>query len=894
VKGPPRPDLLVRILARLVPRSERDEVLGDLLERFEQDRRTQGEDRARHLLRRRTRSVAGAYLLARLMPGRLREPAQVLAARRGRPGRILTRAESLGQDLRHAWRSLHRSPLFTLVVIGCLALGLGINTAVLTFLKGVVLRPLPFPDPERLVVVFLNGPEVTRVGPSQVDLLDWRSRSHSFETLELYRGRVGVLRGTGSTERAEGLEATGGLFPLLGVEPVLGRLPGPEEERPGAPLSVLLSHRLWSERFGSDPGILGRSVTLDETSCTVLGIMPPGFRFEENARFWVTTRIDPASNRSHRRYAAAIGRLRAGVTVEEARRELAGIASQLAGEFPETNEGMGVVVRPLEQELLGERRRPVMVFYGAVCFLLLLGCINVAHLMLGRVGARGREIAIRSALGSGQARLLRMFFLEGLLLAAAAGVLGLVLAAWLRDLYLASLPQRVPYYLDLSIDPPLVAAVAVLTLLTAVLSGLLPGWQALRGDPAPQLRTGTGSLGLPRMGRRSVRSLLLVGECALTLVVLIGAGLMLKSLVRLRSVEVGFDPRRVLTMEVALPEHRPEEPEQVVAFFERVRERVAALPEVVSASSVSNLPMGRSQWQGSISFEPAEAEPVREVRWAVGRAIQEDYFTTMDIPLLAGRPFDERDVAGGPEMIIINESLARHCWPQGDWPGRRLRYGDEDSPWPWMVVVGVVGDLHHYGLDYPVIHGYYRPLSQVGFRKMTLVVRTRSDPPGLSGEIRGVVQELDPEAAVWDIRSMEQVIADEHWEPIAYSRLAVVFSLVALLLAALGIFGIVSAAMTGRIREFGLRLALGARPSGLISLVTRQVLEKVGLGLAAGLALSLLVMRSLAGLLFGVPWYDPPVYGFAALVLLGVALLAGALPARRAVRIDPVAALKSE
>jgi predicted permease len=889
-----RPDgVMVGLLVRLVPPAEREDIVGDLRERFERERIALGERTARRRLRRALRSVAVAYLTARLVPGRLREAAAVRAARRRRRDPASPLLETPGREVRQALRALRRSPLYTTTVIGCLALGLGLTTAVLTIFYGIMLRPLPFTDPDRLVVLFLNGPGVTRVGPSYADLLDWRRLSRSFEDLELYRGTEMMLRGLDQAERLAGTVATPGLFRLLGVRPALGRDFDPADGEPGAPGTVVLSHRVWSTRLGGDPAAVGRTVVLDEETYTIVGIMPPGFHFEAAADFWLPPRTSPGLSRKSRYYAAAIGRLRPGVTTDQVRREMNTLAARLASEYPETNAEMGVVVRSLAEDLLGSSRTPVTVFFGAVCFLLLLSCANAAHLMLGRAATRRRELAVRSALGSGRRRLLGLLLTESVVLAAAASGLGLVVGVLLRDLYLASLPEQVPYYLDFSLDPQVVLVLAALTLLTAVLFGLAPAAFFLSGDPSRHLREGNGTL-TDRPGRLLPRALLIATESALTLIVLVGAGLMLKSLANLRSVAPGFDPKNVLTMELEFPDHHPETSEQVIALFESVPARVAALPGIVSASAVSNLPMGRSQWQGAISFEPAEGEPAREISWAVGSAVLKGYFRLMHIPVLAGRPFDDRDVGGGPEVVVVNESLARHCWPEGDWLGRRIKYGPADSEWPWMDVVGTTGDLHHYGLDYPVSYGYFRPHAQVGFRKMTLVVRTRSEPLRSAGAVRAAIREIDPELAVWDVRSMEQVIAANHWEAIAYSRLSGVFSLLALLLAALGIYGIVSYSVAQRTRELGLRLALGARPGQLIGLLMRRVVVPTGLGLAVGLALALLLMRGLSGLLFGVVWDDPPVYLAAAVVMAAIALPAGYLPARSAGRIDPVRALRGE
>jgi putative ABC transport system permease protein len=488
----------------------------------------------------------------------------------------------------------------------------------------------------------------------------------------------------------------------------------------------------------------------------------------------------------------------------------------------------------------------------------------------------------------------RQYLTESVILALAGGVVGLVLGSVGRSIFLASIPEAFPYYLRFDINITVILCITGVAVLSGVLFGLVPVAETSRINLFDVLRYG-GATVSDGLRRKWIRSLLIVTEVAMALVVLIGAGLMVKSLVRLQGIEPGFDTENLLTMEVELPRETAGQTDRAFAFFEDVRERIAALPDVVSASAVSNLPMGRSQWQGTVSVEGLGPLPAGEEPWAIGRSIQRDYFRTMGIPLVSGRAFDERDLSeGSPEVVIVNQSFAEKYWPDGGCLGGRIKYGEPDSEWPWMEIVGIAGGVRHYGLDSPVELGYYKPFSQTTFGKMTLVVRTRSDPMEVTESVRAGVWEIDPNASVWDIRTMDRVIYEEHWEPVVYSRTFNTFSALALILAALGVYGVVAFSVVQRTREFGIRMALGARSSDVVKLAVRRIAILTGFGLLSGLIVALALMRLLSSLLFGVTSYDPGIYTLMVVAMGAVAIVAGYIPARRAARANPVSALRHD
>jgi len=798
------------------------------------------------------------------------------------------------RDVRIALRSFRRSPLFTVAAVACLGLGIGANAAVFSFLYGIIIRPLPFEEPGRLCVLFETAPGFTRIGPSYPDFADWRNMSRSFDDIAIYDRTIGTISGLEGAERLDGARISWNLFDVLGIRPAQGRGFLGSEDEPGAPAAVLLSYNLWRSRFGSSPDLIGRNLILNGEPHTVIGVMPEGFHFPEQAEYWVPVRLSPASNRASRSFSAAVGRLNPGISIEDARTEMDAIALRLEELYPDSNEGSGVVVRALADDFLWGRRTPVLMFYGVVCFVLLLACANVANLMLTRASARRRETAVIVALGASRNRVAGQYLTESVLLALAGGVVGLGLGAVGRNVFLAVVPAQFPYYLRFDINLPVVLAVTGIAVLAGVLFGLVPVFDASRINLFEVLRDG-GAAVSDSLRRTWIRSLLVVVEVTMALVVLIGAGLMMKSLLRLRGVEAGFDSRNLLTMEVELPREMEQQTDRAFSFFEDVRERVASLPDVIGASAVSNLPMGRSQWQGTVSVEGAGQQPPGEEPWAIGRSVQNGYFQTMGIPLLSGRAFDERDAAeGAPEVVIVNRSFAEKYWPDGECLGGRIKWGDPDSEWPWMEIVGVVGDVRHYGLDLPVELGYYRSFSQTVFSKMTLVARTRSDPMEVVDAVRGSIWGLDPDASIYDVRSMDRVIYDEHWEPVVYSRAFNIFSALALILAALGVYGVVACSVVQRTREFGIRLALGARAGDVVRLAVQRVALLTGMGLLSGLIVAFVVMRLISSMLFGVTSYDPAIYAFCAVLMTAVTLLAMWQPARRASRLDPVKVLRVE
>jgi putative ABC transport system permease protein len=800
---------------------------------------------------------------------------------------------SVGSDLRYALRSLLRAPRFTTVAILTLGIGIGTNAAVFPFLYGILVRPLPFDQPDRLAVLFENAPAFTRVSASYPNFNDWRRLNTTFTDMAAYGNATKSLTGGDEPERLAGATVSHNLFDVLGILPLLGRSFLPDDDVPDARPTVILSYGLWQRRFGADRQLLGGTVTLDGESHVVIGVMPVGFRFPGAAEFWVPLRMGP---NLHRRsgYLTAIGRLTPGVTVERAQLEMTGIARQLEQAYPETNAERGVVVRSLENDLVRGRRTPVLVFYSAACLVLLLACANVANLMLARVIARRGEMAMRSALGAGRLRLIRQLLTESALLAAVSGAAGILVGRWIRDLVVWSLPPRFPYYFRFDMSISVVLVLMGITLLSATLFGMAPALAVTKSSVFDALR-GAGTGASCGALRSRTRSALVVSEITIAFVVLICAGLMVKGFRRLTAIESGFDQENVLTLQVSLPRQRYADERMQLEFFQSARDRMRRLPGVTAVSSVSNLPMTGSHQRTSIYVEGSAVPDPGQEDFALNRQVQPGYFDLMGIPVLQGRDFDPGTVtADGSPVVIVDESFARRYWPHTSAIGKRVKYGVADSPWPWMAVVGVVGDTRHFALDVPIEQGMYRPLVQEPMRSQTLLIKTVSDPRQLMDRVRQEIWSLDPNLPVYDIQTMDQVLGATYRDRAAQMWLLSAFSAVALLLAALGVYGVVSYSVAQRTREFGVRMALGAPRQRIANLVVSQVARLAGIGLVCGLPIALVVMRFASSMLFDVGPGDLTTYGIAAVLMSGVAATAAAVPARRAARLDPLAALRLE
>jgi len=798
------------------------------------------------------------------------------------------------QDVRYGIRMLAKSPGFTAVAALTLALGIGANAAIFSLVHGLLFTGLPYREPDRLIQIWDTKPERgwNHVSISYVNFRDWEARNRTFESMALYDGAAFNLTGTDEPVRLVGALATANLFSVLGRTPALGRAFLPEEDRPGASPVAVLSHGLWQRRFAADPRILGRTITLDGEARTVVGVMPDDFYFpSEGTELWVPQRLDPAkASRGSRSY-AAIGRLKPGVTLEQARADMAGITAQLAEEYPDDNKGWGVALSTRYEEMFGEDVRVIMIMLLlSVAFVLLIACANVANLLLARAASREREMAVRMALGGGRIRLLRQLLTESVLLAALGGIGGVFVAYWgIRGLLLIA-PPDVPHLSRIQLDPTVLAYTAVIALFTGVIFGLAPALHGTRLRLQEVLKEGRGSSGGAR--HRALKSLV-VSEVALALVLLIGGGLMARSFVEQVKVKPGFRTDNLLTMRVSLPPLKYETPPRQASFFRDALGRIAALPGVRAAAAVQTLPLGGSNsWRGV----DIEGRPVADPgdRISIGYLIvTPDYFRAMDTPLLHGRFFTAQDAENSPRVAIVNETAARQYWPQDRSPvGRRIRFSSEEEP--WMTVVGVVRDVRHQSLSRPPRAELYLPHEQEPTRAMTLVAWTASDPLGLAPAVREAVWAVDRDQPVYSVMSMQQVLDERVDGQKATAQVMGTLSLLALVLASVGIYGVVAYMVSERTHEIGIRMALGARQRDVFRLVLRQGMRLVGIGLVIGLAAAVGVMRLLASILFGVTPTDPLTYASVTVFLLGVAAAASYLPARRAMRVDPMIALRYE
>jgi putative ABC transport system permease protein len=814
---------------------------------------------------------------------------------------------NLLQDLRYGIRMLLRSPGFTAVAVLTLALGIGATSAIFSVIDAVLLRPLPYNEPDRLVMVWgkLAGIGLPRDqnAVSVPEFIDFQTMNQVFERMAASTGTSFNLTVEGSPERVQGASVSASLFPLLRVQPVLGRTFRAEEDQPGRDNVVLLSHGLWQRRFGSDPSLVGKTLTLNGRVCSVIGILPPNFEFPAEAEIWRPIAFDAADLSENRRadhFLTVVARLKPGVRLAQAQANMDVIARRLQEKNPAQyppRSGWGVRLTPLLEEMVEDTRPALLMLLGAVALLLVIACANVANLLLARASARQREIAIRAALGAGRGRLIRQLLTESCLLGLLGGALGLLLALWGGDLLVKLGPENLPRLKDAAIDGRTLGFTLLISLGANFLFGLAPAWQACGGQRSAQLKEGSrGATASPRGAR--LRGMVVVSQISLSLVLLVGAGLLIKSFVRVLQVDPGFNPNHVLSMRINLPSVRYPEPRQAQAWFRQLLQRVETLPGVEYASLVSHLPLGSVGWSGTFTVEGLVTDPTKGGPEADRRPSSTAYFRAMGIPLLRGRFFDSRDEAeDAPKVAIVDETLAETFWRGQDPIGKRLKLGGVHSSRPWMSVVGVVRHVKHQGLDAQSRFQMYWPYpQQLPQRTMSLVIRTRSgmDPRSLTRAAQNEVLALDKEQPVFAIRTMEEVVSRSVAQRRLSMLLLVIFAAVAVTLATVGIYGVMSYSMAQRTHEIGIRMALGARAPDVLALVAKQALTLVALGVAVGLAGALLFTRSLASLLFQVQPGDPAILLAASLLLAAVALGAGYIPAHRAVKVDPMTALRCE
>ena len=800
--------------------------------------------------------------------------------------------EQLAQDVRFGLRMLVKHPVFTLVAVITLALGIGANTAIFSVVNAVLLRPLPYESADRLVWIWDSNASVglKRFQSSGPNFKDWERESTSFEYMAAFTGWSFNLTGAGEPERIQGAMTSPALFSMLGVKPVVGRPFLPEEEKAGSHRVALVGYGFWQRRFGADPAIINSSLTLNGESYTVIGIMPDDFGIPYRVDVWTPLAMDVLRPGRGSHFFSVIARLKPDVSIEQAQAEMNSITSVLQQQYPDLNTGWSTELQPLKERIVGDVKTMLWILLGAVGFVLLIACANIANLLMARSAARHKEVAIRFALGAGRMRLVRQFLTESMLLALVGGGLGLALAVWGVDLLVALNPRDIPRAEEVGIDGRVLAFTLLVSLVTGIIFGLVPALQGSKVNLSDSLKEGSRGISSSPDHNR-VRRLMVVSEIALAVVLLVSAGLMIKSLLRLTEVKLGFDPEDVLTMHMSLPQSKYAKRDQQAAFSRELLQRVGRLPGVESAGTVSPIPLIGASAADFYIEGRASAAPNQGYNTNI-HLCSPDYFRTMKIPLLKGRYFDERDVAQSQSVVIINETFASGLWPDEEAVGKRVSFSGPDGP--WSIIVGVVGDTRHLRLDAEAGLEMYRPYSQTAIPYIALVVRSDLDSATVADSIKSEVHGLDSTLPVYGIRPMQQIIS----QSLAPRRFQMIllgsFAGIALILAAIGIYGVMSYSVTQRMHEIGVRMALGAQSLDVLKLVVGQGMRLVTAGVAAGLITAFALTRLIESLLFGVSPADPETFILIALLLMGVALLACYLPARRATKVDQMIVLRYE
>ncbi len=801
-------------------------------------------------------------------------------------------------DLRYAFRMLLKSPGFSSIAIITLALGIGANAAIFSVVNAVLLRPLPFPHADQLVRIFGTQPQLAKAPSSPANFLDWQKQNQVFTGIAAYNGKGFNAIGGEQPERLRGLAVSADLFSILQIQPRLGRAFSAEEDQAGRGDVIVISDTLWQRRFGGDRNVIGQTVILNDKNYTVVGVMPPGFAFPDiRTELWAPLAFD-AKEAAVRdtNYLAVIARLKPGVSFEQASAQMATLAHQQEIQNPKTNTGVGLRLVTLNDQIVGDIRPVLLVLLGAVGFVLLIACANVANLFLARAATRQKEMAIRSALGANRWRMIRLLLIESVLIALLGGGLGLFLAYWGIDLLVVLKPANLPRIAEIGLDRNVFAFTLGLSLLTGIAFGLVPAFQASKADVNDALKEGSrGASGGP--ARQRMRNFLVVSEVALSLVLLIGAGLMIRSFARLLAVDPGFKADHVMTEEVSLPESKYPTNDKQAAFFQRLEQGLRTIPGVQFAAVASYLPFDGSDSTGfDVGGRPAALPGQRPM--TDYRMVSADYFRAMGIPLLKGRAFSDRDNASAPGVVIINETLARQFFPNENPIGKRIGLS---GPTDWREIVGVVHDVRNYGLDEDVKPESYIPYLQSapGYlagvaSRMALIVRTGADPAGFASAMTNQVQSLDKNQPVTYVKTMESYLAESLAQRRFNMFLLGVFATLALVLAAIGIYGVIAYTVTQRRHELGIRVALGAGAADILKLVLRHAMAMTFVGIAIGLACAFALTRFMGTLLYRIAATDPLTFiGLAALLTL-VALIATFIPARRAMKVDPMVALRYE
>ena len=801
------------------------------------------------------------------------------------------------QDLRFALRALRRSPAYTAVVVTVMALGIGVNTMVFSIVYAVLFRPLAVPEPERLVLIQQFEPKRDAHDGFEVSALnfqDFRRGMKSVEAMGAYWDHNAFVTIDKEAERLFAATVTYDLFDALGVKPILGHGFAPEEDELGRNwTNVLISHKVWTERYHSDPNVLGKTLRINGRTRTIIGVMPAGFRWPEIQDFWIPLGFDPKETRGDYSL-TVVGRLKPGATAAQADAEVRTIMAGIAKDNPKTSEGISASAKPLRETMINDIRPMMLMLLAAVVFVLLIACANVANLMLARAASRRREISMRLALGATRGRVVRQLLTESVVIAVAGAGLGVLLAHWGNTLWIATIPLELPMWLDFSIDTPILLYTIGISVLAGLLFGFAPALHATDTHLVEALREGSAQAGSGH-ARNRLRASLVVAEIAMSLVLLVGAGLMLRSFLKMTELRKTIHTDGLLTGAVLLPVATYPEEQDKVEFFHAVLPQIATIPGVIEASMVQTLPINRGRWgqrmlaEGTKYTDPKQAP---NVNYGI---VAPDYFHVIGIPLLKGRDFNSADGAKSQRVAIVSQSLAKQFWGAEDPIGRRLKFAGEADSLGWALVVGVVGDVVQNPDDHQrTLSHCYVPHDQNPVQWMTFVVRAPAGPGGIAAKIREIIHARNPDLALVDVRTMEEHIHFAMWQNRLFMSLFTTFAILALLIAGVGIYGVMAYNVAQRTQEIGIRMALGADRQAVVRMVVGQAMRLTVIGAGIGLAAAYALTRVMASVLFNVSPNDPPTYAGVALILAVSSILAAWLPAHRATRVDPMVALRYE
>jgi putative ABC transport system permease protein len=799
---------------------------------------------------------------------------------------------TLFKDIQYGTRTLLKRPGFTAVAILTLALGIGANSAMFSAVNAVLLRPLPFPQSEQIVV--LDGVQakqgIKRSNMSVPDFADWQSQNQVFENMAGFATGGALLINNDETERVRRASVSVEFFPLLRTNAFLGRVLQPEDSKKDGLQTAVLSHGLWQRRFGADPNVVGSQVKIGGQPITVVGVMPVGFDFPDRSELWMPFPIDGAAERRDNRYLEVVTRLKSGVTLSQAQAQMETINQRLAQAYPETNTGWGVELTTLQERLVGETRASLLLLLGAVAFVLLIACANVANLLLARATARQKEIALRTALGASRWRIVRQLLTESLLLSTIGGGLGLLLSLWLTKLLIAISPPNTPRFDEIRPDARVFLFTLALAVVTGLIFGLAPALRASRINLNERLKEGGRTGGA---GHNRVRSLMLISEVALSFMLLVGAGLLIKSFMRLRDVSPGLNPANVLSVRLSIPSAKYPAGEPRAQVLRQTVEHIKSLPAVTSAAAVLSLPLGGDTFNVGRSYirEGRPSTPEESAN-AVYLVATPDYFQALQIPLVAGRAFTDQDTEQTPKVVVVNESMARRLWPGESPVGKRITiWRDEKFP---REIVGVVGDIRE-SLDTEAGSQMYVPYAQdANWNGMSLVIRTNGEPTSLTAAVRNEIRSVDKGMALFNVKTMDDVLAISVGPRRTPMLLLSTFAGVALLLAMIGIYGVTAYHVTQRTQEIGIRMALGAQMRDVMKLILQGGMALASIGIVLGLVGAFALTRLMSSLLFGVQPTDLPTFLVVSFCLLVTALIACYLPARKAAKVDPLVALRYE